>query len=240
MGCEVEAAIGDWYLKNGAMSWGYPRSSAADPMRRPALREVDAADAERRSPARRCGGELQGLTADITRTYPVNGKFSPEQRAIYEPCSRDRKPASRAKLGAHGGHHARDSRCFGEGLFKLGLITESAPGPARDAQVGRWFPHGPTHGIGVDVHDPLGAFAPGSAFTIEPGLYIRQDTLDNLPKNADNQKFIEAVQPAVNKYKNIGVRIEDSFLTTESGLVNLSIKAPRQIADIEKIVGTGR
>jgi len=240
---EVEAAIEYWYLKNGAMSWGYPSIVGSGPnattlhyekstrqMQNGDLLLVDAA------------ANFQGLTADITRTYPVNGKFSPEQRAIYELVLEGQEAGIAAvKMGGRSTEITRAIRdVFGEGLFKLGLITESAPGAARDAQVGRWFPHGPTHGIGVDVHDPLGAFAPGAAFTIEPGLYIRQDTLDNLPKNAENQKFIEAVQPAVTKYKNIGVRIEDSFLMTDTGLVNLSIKAPRQIADIEKIIGTGK
>jgi Xaa-Pro aminopeptidase len=103
-----------------------------------------------------------------------------------------------------------------------------------------WYPHGPTHGIGLDVHDPLGTFEPGAAFTIEPGLYIREDTLDNLPKTPENAAFIEKVRPAVEKYKNIGVRIEDSFLFTDNGLVMLSSKTPRKASDVEKIVGTGR
>ena len=107
--------------------------------------------------------------------------------------------------------------------------------------VSRWFTHGPTHGIGIDVHDPLGpTFVAGAAFVIEPGLYIRQAALDELPKTPENVAFIEKVRPAVEKYKNIGVRIEDSFLLTEQGLVMLSAKTPRKVADIEKIVGTGK
>ena len=130
---------------------------------------------------------------------------------------------------------------FAEGLLKLGLITEAEPGPAQNAQVLRWFTHGPTHGIGIDVHDPLGpTFVDGSAFVIEPGLYIREAVLTELPKTPENAAFIEKVAPAVQKYKNIGVRIEDSFILTGQGLVMLSAKTPRQVAAIEKIVGTGR
>ena len=93
----------------------------------------------------------------------------------------------------------------------------------------------------MDVHDPLGQqLAAGSAFVIEPGLYIREAVLDQLPKSPENDAFIAKVRPAVLKYKDIGVRIEDSFLMTADGLVMLSVKAPRQIRDIEKIVGTGR
>jgi len=130
---------------------------------------------------------------------------------------------------------------FAEGLLKLGLITEATPGAAQNAQVGRWFTHGPTHGIGIDVHDPLGqTLVAGSAFVIEPGLYIREAALDELPKTPENAAFIDQVRPAVQKYKHIGVRIEDSFLMTDSGLVTLSAKAPRLVADIEKVVGSGR
>ena len=77
---------------------------------------------------------------------------------------------------------------FARGLLKLGLITEAQPGDAQNAQVSRWFTHGPVHGIGIDVHDPLGQqLAPGSAFVIEPGLYIREASLDRAcPKTPEN------------------------------------------------------
>ncbi len=72
---------------------------------------------------------------------------------------------------------------------------------------------------------------------IEPGIYIRDVVLDQLPKTPENAAFIEKVGPAVRKYRNIGVRIEDSFLMTPDGLVRLSTKAPRDVATIEKTVG---
>jgi Xaa-Pro aminopeptidase len=241
---EVEAAIEYWYLKNGAMSWGYPSIVGSGPnatilhygassrqMKDGDLLLVDAA------------GNFQGLTGDITRTYPVNGRFTPAQREIYELVLRAQDAGiAAAKLGAPTGGIAQACRAvFTEGLLKLGLITDSTPGPAQSAQVSRWATHGPTHGIGVDVHDPLGqTLVAGSAFVIEPGLYIREAALRDLPITPENAAFIKAVLPAVEKYKDIGVRIEDSFLMTSQGLVRLSTKAPRLVAEIEKVVGTGK
>jgi Xaa-Pro aminopeptidase len=186
---------------------------------------------------------FQGLTGDITRTYPVNGKFSPAQRDIYELVLKAQDAGIEvAKIGAPTASINQACRAvFAEGLLKLGLITEATAGPAQNAQISRWFTHGPTHGIGIDVHDPLGPnFVAGSAFVMEPGLYIREAALNELPDTPENKAFIEKVRPAVQKYKNIGVRIEDSFLMTESGLIRLSSKAPRQVAEIEKVVGTGK
>jgi Xaa-Pro aminopeptidase len=85
-----------------------------------------------------------------------------------------------------------------------------------------------------DYKKPL---APGMTFTIEPGLYIRPAALEGLPDTPENRAFIEKVKPAVERFKNIGVRIEDSFLLTDGGLVNLSQKAPRTVADIERVMG---
>jgi Xaa-Pro aminopeptidase len=241
---EVEAAIEYWYMKNGALSWGYPSIVGSGPnattlhyekstrqMQNGDLLLVDAA------------ANFQGLTGDITRTYPVNGKYSAEQRAIYELVLEAQEAGiAAAKPGSPTAAITQACRAvFARGLLALGLITEAQPGDAQNAQVSRWFTHGPVHGIGMDVHDPLGQqLAAGSAFVIEPGMYIREAVLDQLPKSPENDAFIAKVRPAVQKYKNIGVRIEDSFLMTADGLVLLSVKAPRQIKDIEKIVGTGR
>jgi Xaa-Pro aminopeptidase len=241
---EVEAAIEYWYLKNGALSWGYPSIVGSGPnattlhygastrqMQDGDLLLVDAA------------ANFQGLTGDITRTYPVNGRFTSAQREIYELVLRAQEAGiAAAKMGAPTSAITQACRAvFAEGLLKLGLITETAPGQAQNAQVSRWFTHGPVHGIGIDVHDPLGqTLAAGSAFVIEPGLYIREAALTELPNTPENAAFIEKVRPAVQKYRNIGVRIEDSFLMTEQGLVTLSARTPKRVADVEKVVGTGK
>jgi Xaa-Pro aminopeptidase len=240
---EVEAAIEYWYLKNGALSWGYPSIVGSGPnattlhylkstrqMRNGDLLLVDAA------------ANFQGLTGDITRTYPVSGRFSPEQRAIYELVLRAQDagraaatPGARAQAIS-----AAIREVFASGLQELGLVVPGAKGLPVPAQVSLWFPHGPTHGIGIDVHDPLGPLDPGAAFVIEPGLYIRADRLDTIPKTPENLGLIEKLTPAMEKYRDIGVRIEDSFLMTPTGVESLSAKAPRTVRDIERVVGTGR
>jgi Xaa-Pro aminopeptidase len=181
------------------------------------------------------------LTGDITRTYPVTGRFSAEQRAIYELVLRAQEagraaatPGARAQAIT-----AAIRQVFADGLEELGLVVPGSGLPV-SAQVSLWFPHGPVHGIGVDVHDPLGPLDPGAAFVIEPGLYIRPDRLETITKSPENQSVIEKLTPAVARYRDIGVRIEDSFLMTPNGPESLSDKAPRSIRDVERVVGTGR
>jgi Xaa-Pro aminopeptidase len=181
------------------------------------------------------------LTGDITRTYPVSGRFSAEQRAIYQLVLRALEAGrAAARPGARSqAITAAVREVFAVGLEQLGLVVPGSAGLPVSAQVSLWFPHGPTHGIGIDVHDPLGALDPGAAFVIEPGLYIRPDRLDGIPQTPENIALIEKLRPAVEKYQHIGVRIEDSFLMTPAGPESLSDKAPREVADIERIVGTG-
>ena len=179
----------------------------------------------------------QGLTGDITRTYPVNGKFTDGQREIYQIVLAAQEAAITA---ARAGNRTIDIEKAAQevvkpALLKLGLITD-----ASGDQFRTWYTHGICHWIGMDVHDvgdykkPL---APGMTFTIEPGLYIRPAALENLPDTPENRAFIEKVTPAMERFKNIGVRIEDSFLLTEAGVVNLSQKVPRTVADIERVIG---
>lgn len=236
---EVEAAIEEVYLRNGAMSWGYPSIVGSGPnatilhygkssrqMQDGDVLLVDAA------------ANYQGLTVDITRTYPINGKFTQAQRDLYEIVFAAQEAGIKAaKVGAR----TQDIQKACEdvmraGLVKLGLVTATD-----GTQFKIWATHGVTHWIGHDVHDvgvrgkPL---APGMAFVIEPGIYIRQQALDNLPKTVENAQFIEQVRAAVAKYKDIGIRIEDSFLLTETGLENLSASVPRTLADVERFMAT--
>jgi len=118
-----------------------------------------------------------------------------------------------------------------QGLLKLGLVTD-----ATSKQHRTWYTHGICHWIGLDVHD-VGdyrrALEPGMSFVIEPGLYIREAALDALEDTAENRAFKEKVRPVVQRYKDIGVRVEDSFLLTETGLVRLSARVPRSLEEIE-------
>jgi Xaa-Pro aminopeptidase len=120
--------------------------------------------------------------------------------------------------------------------LKLGLITDT-----ESDQYRLWYTHGATHYIGIDVHDVGNRTSPlrtGMAFTIEPGLYVRQSALDAIPRTAEGMAFIEKVQAAVRKYADIGVRIEDSFLLDDSGLRNLSAAVPKTIAEIEALLAS--
>jgi Xaa-Pro aminopeptidase len=180
----------------------------------------------------------QGLTVDITRTYPINGRFTQAQRDLYEIVYAAQQAGIKAaKIGAP--VSAIQNACdevLRAGLVKLGLATEPA-----GTQFKIWATHGVSHWIGHDVHDvgvrgkPLAA---GMAFVIEPGIYIREAALNDLPKTAENLAFIEKVRAAVQKYKDIGVRIEDSFLLTDNGLEMLSKTVPRTLEDVEKFMAS--
>ena len=236
---EVEAAIEYVYKKHGAFDWGYPSIIGSGPnatvlhyeksnrqMNDGELLLVDAA------------ANYKYFTVDITRTYPVNGRFTQDQKDIYNIVLQAQEEAINvAKAGAKTSDiHQKTVEVIKEGLLKLGLITDS-----KGDQYRTWYTHISTHWIGMDVHDwgdsnrPL---APGMAFVIEPGVYIRESALDNLPKTPENEAFIEKVRPAVRKYKGIGIRIEDSFLLTENGLKRLSARVPRTIEEIESFMSS--
>jgi Xaa-Pro aminopeptidase len=175
----------------------------------------------------------KGQTGDITRTYPVSGRFTPPQREIYELVLAAQNAGMKAaRIGAVTLDIERAAEAvIKEGLLKLGLITD-ATGP----EFRTWYTHGICHWIGMDVHDvgdyrrPLEA---GMAFVIEPGLYVREEALAELPDTPENRAFREKVGPAVRKYAGIGVRIEDSFLLTDKELVQLSAKVPRTTQQID-------
>jgi Xaa-Pro aminopeptidase len=235
---EVEAAIEEVYLRNGAMSWGYPSIVASGPnatilhysksSRKMAAGDLLLVDA---------AGNFEGYTGDITRTYPIGGTFTREQREIYEIVLAAQDAGmkeARAGSRPEAVQEACD-RVIRAGLLRLGLITD-----ASGLQFKTWSTHGVLHHIGIDVHDvnTRGPLQAGMAFVIEPGIYIREAALDGLPATPDNIAFIEQVRPAVRKYRNIGVRVEDSFLLTTGGLERLSDRVPRTIDEIERFMAT--
>ena len=166
------------------------------------------------------GAEYHGYTADITRTIPVSGRYTPEQRAIYEVVYAAQEAGIEAAQAGEPFYapHQAAQRVLAEGLAELGLIS----GPTDQAGLRRFFMHGTSHYLGLDVHDvgSGGPMVPGTVLTVEPGLYIAA---------ADD------IDP---KWWNIGVRIEDDILITEEGPVILSEAAPRQIDEVEALMGS--
>jgi Xaa-Pro aminopeptidase len=159
------------------------------------------------------GAEYHGYTADITRTLPVSGSFSPEQRAVYDLVLKAQEAGIAACLPGKRFREPHEAAfaVIEEGLIKLG-ITKSAD------ETKKYFPHGTSHYLGLDVHD-AGDFEPlkaGEVITVEPGIYI------------------PAGSPCDPKWWNIGIRIEDDVLITGSEPINLSGKLPRTVPEIEK------
>ena len=196
------------------------------------------------------GASYRGYAADVTRTAPVSGTFTPDQRAIYQ-IVRDAQAAAerQAKPGAKATTMSDSaSAVLAAGLTRVGLIESpaatydcgSAQQPQQCAQLGLYYMHGLGHGIGLEVHDPdqfyfTGTIAAGSAFTIEPGIYVRENLLEILPKTQRNEALIAKIRPALEKFRNIGVRIEDDYVVTDQGLEWIS-RAPREIAEVEAMM----
>ncbi len=246
---EVHAEVEYTFRRRNADFWGYP-SIVGCGGNATTLHYVES-----QSPVKKgelllmdVGAEYEHYTADVTRTFPVNGKFTKEQAEIYQIVYDAQEAVAKAtKPGVSFGQLSMIARNkIAEGLSKLGLIDDyKAPTtPAeeltpRSRQVGIWFIHGLGHWVGMNVHD-VGDYAaplkPGMIYTNEPGIYIREDALDNLPNNPELTAFKEKVRPVYEKYKNIGVRIEDDMLVTENGVTWMTGKIPRSIADIESFM----
>ena len=239
---EVDAEIAYTFKRRNADNWGYPDIVGCGPnattlhyiesqgnVKPDQLILIDA------------GAEYDHYSADVTRTFPVSGKFTPEQAAVYQIVYDAQEAAAHTiKPGAStlADVHKAATEVIKDGLLKLGLITD------RDSNQYRiWFMHGTSHWLGMNVHDVgLGAakLESGMVFTNEPGIYIREDALDNLPKTPESEKFIAAVRPAFLKYKGIGVRIEDDMLVTEDGYKWMTGELPRTIKDIENFMARAR
>jgi len=200
-------------------------------------------------------GEYHGYAADITRTIPVSGTFTPAQREIYQLVRAAQDVAERNSKPGMSPRVAQDSSVIvrAAGLAALGLIesTDAAfdppwpvncdAQPAACRQSNLWMIHGISHGLGLAVHDLVqasygeGTYKVGDAFTIEPGIYISTRTLDVLPDTPKNRAFIAKVRAAVLRYENTGVRVEDDYVITDKGLERIST-APREIDEIEALM----
>lgn len=239
---QVEASLEYVYRERGAISWGYPSIVASgangtilhyqtnqEPMRDGAMMLIDAAT------------EINYYSADITRTFPQNGRFNPAQKDIYQLVL-DAQNAAINMTRAGVPYRDLSTKAFEvsmKGLKKLGLISREDPAQAR-----MYVLHGLGHAIGLDVHDPGKSNAPllaGEVWTIEPGIYVRKkhvlmdDTFKALSK--EDQASIIA---ALDKYDGIGVRIEDDILVTRDGHKNMSADLPRTIRDIEAFMASDK
>ena len=206
------------------------------------------------------GAEYEHYTADVTRTFPVNGTFTKEQREIYQIVY-DAQEAAAAKIkpgNRFAEPNAAAREAVDKGLAQLGLITAPGafiPGTEREVPDGNggtrkvgtpqsflWFMHGLGHWLGMNVHDVGGTgatvFKSGMMMTNEPGIYIRPDTLDNLPDTPEMRAFITKIRPAFEKYKSIGIRIEDDMLVTDGGTEWMTKNLPRKADEIELFMKT--
>ncbi|WP_448211068.1 Xaa-Pro aminopeptidase [Colwellia sp. MEBiC06753] len=177
------------------------------------------------------GGELAGYAADITRTFPVSGKFTEPQKIIYQLVLDSQIAVIDAIKPGNTFANLNDIACevLTKGLYELGILQGDLPTLIAEKACKQYFIHGLGHWLGLDVHDvgdyqtteqreQLRKFVPGMVMTIEPGLYI--------PKGCD----------ADEKWHGIGVRIEDNILVTENGYENLSKDVVKTIADIESLM----
>ncbi|MBI3344111.1 MAG: Xaa-Pro aminopeptidase [Gammaproteobacteria bacterium] len=179
------------------------------------------------------GAEFDCYAGDITRTYPVNGRFTPAQRALYEVVLAAQLAAlDKVRPGNHWNDpHAAAVRVLTQGLIKLGLLKGRLNTLIKDEAYRRFYMHRTGHWLGMDVHDvgdyKIGdewrVLEPGMALTVEPGLYIPAGS-----------------KGVAKKWWNIGIRIEDDVRVTRSGHEVLSAGAPKTVAEIESWMAKGR
>lgn len=198
---------------------------------------------------------FDGYAADITRTVPVSRRFTTEQRAIYQIVLDAHKAAERQIRIDAPARAMTDSATavLAAGLTAVGLIESpsatyecgTAAQPRNCSQLSLFYMHGLGHGIGLLVHDPdqytaTGKFAVGSAFTIEPGIYVRGNLLGIISDSPRNREVKARIGAAVARYADIGVRIEDDYLVTAAGVIRPSAIVPREIAELEKLLAEPR
>jgi Xaa-Pro aminopeptidase len=225
---EIEALVDYTFRKNGGTGPGYPtivggganatilhyvENSA--PLVRGQLLLIDA------------GCEIDGYTADVTRTSPIGARFSPAQRRLYEAVLETQIAAIEAvKPGATlDAIHKQVVEQLTRHMVALGLLTGDVPALVEANAFRAFYMHRTSHWLGLDVHD-VGFYSeggaarplvPGMVLTIEPGLYVAADA------------------PVPSEYRGLGVRIEDDILVTADGYENLTITTPKSVTDIEAL-----
>ncbi|MCP5051456.1 MAG: M24 family metallopeptidase [bacterium] len=249
---EVEAILSFIFKKGGADREGFPFVVASGP-NASVLHYITNTRQTRDNDLLLVdiGAEYGYYSADITRTIPVNGKYSPKQKEVYNIVLKAQQNAIAAVAPGKGLKEVMDRSItvMQEGLFRLGLVTDKK----NSWQTRVWcrYLH-ISHWLGIDTHDVgdyrLGEkkyriLETGMVFTIEPGIYIEAKILDKLSQilpptipGEEIDAFIEKVRPAAETYNNISVRIEDDVLVTKKGYRVLSAGTPKQVAEIEKLM----
>jgi len=178
------------------------------------------------------GGELAGYAADITRTFPINGRFNDAQKTIYQLVLDSQNLAINAIKPAQtfAGLNRLVCDFLTKGLYDLGILTGDLSVLLAQKACKKYFIHGLGHWLGLDVHDvgdyqpneqreQLRPFVQGMVLTIEPGIYIP------LSDHSVDEKW-----------RGIGIRIEDNIAVTATGFENLTVNAPKTIVDIEAVM----
>ena len=179
------------------------------------------------------GAEYRGYASDITRTFPVNGRFGREQRALHDlVCAAQAAALAQAKPGvAYEAGHDAAVATLADGLLSLGLLKGSLESVLANGDYKRYYRHKTGHWLGLDVHD-VGEYRidgasrllePGMVFTVEPGLYIPPDAAD---------------VPA--KWRGIGIRIEDDVIVTDGDPIVISDGVPKDADEIEALMAAAR
>ena len=232
---QVQATIEFTFRDLGACCWGYPSivasgvnattlhyPSADAPIDRAGLMLFDV------------GADVRGYTADVSRTFPADGTFTPEQRAIYEAVLtawNETLPRFRAGVLAADAHRYALGVIARE-LAALGLVAAAEP-----EQAELYFMHGLGHPIGLQVHDVFDSarpWEPGMVATIEPGIYVRRADIEASEVfQGLTEEQQASIRTALDRYNGIGVRIEDDVLITDGEPVVLSDGLARTVEEIE-------
>jgi Xaa-Pro aminopeptidase len=178
------------------------------------------------------GCELDGYASDVTRTFPVGGRFSPAQREVYDIVLAAQKAAMGKVRAGNAWNEPHDAavRVLAQGMIDLKLVSGTLDEVLEKETYKRFYMHRTGHWLGLDVHDageykPAGqwrALEPGMALTVEPGLYIR--AADDVPE----------------RLRNIGIRIEDDVVVTRDACEVITAEAPKGVAEIEALMRDAR
>ena len=237
---QLQATIEFTFRDRGADGWSFPSIVASGRNATILHYEVNNAPVERSGLILMdIGAEVEGYAADITRTVPADGTFTPEQRAVHDAVFRAQTESM--KLMRPGRRYAevqkRAEEVIGEELLRLGLITRNVT-----EQVRLYFLHGVGHHIGLQVHDVFDRARPfeeGMVLTNEPGIYVRRaSVVESFFYKGLTSEERKRVDAALVRYDGIGVRIEDDLLVT-AGEPRLLSKSPRSAAETEEFMGKG-